>query len=234
MINKLAYLTAKYLSGFITDTTHFSQIIATRKKEEYRQLTVNEVIGVMAYSLIAIYGEIIKMTLILISASFLHILIPTLVISFVFSILRALAGGVHMGTFFTCLGMTTILFIIGGLLVHSIVGVYFINQYIYYLIFIEGFLSLYLIYKYAPRDTPKKLITDKKKIIMFKKLSIAFVGLVNIIIILLTIYQYNIIALSIVYGVLLEVFTIIPVGVNLFHYIEKQLNKLFNIKKEGK
>lgn len=235
MINKLAYLTANYLSKFITDTTNFSQIIATRKKKEYRQLLISEVIDVMAYSLKAIYGEIVKMILILIFASFLHILLPTLIISIVFSTLRLLAGGVHMGTFFTCLGMGTVVFIGGGLLVHNIIDISFINQNILYLILIEGVLNLYLINKYAPRDTPNKPITDKKEIKMFNTLSFVFVSMINNVLIFLSIYhQYNIIVLSIIYGLLLEVFTITPIGVKTFNYIENKLNKLFNIKEVQK
>lgn len=230
MINKLAYSTANYLSKFITDTKSYSQMIAKRKNKEYKQLTIDEVIGLMTYSLQALYGEIMKMILIFIFASFLHILIPTLIITLAFSTLRLLAGGVHMNTFFNCLGMTTILFIVGGLVVHNIVDLNFINQNILYLILLEVIVSFYLIYKYAPRDTPNKLITDIKKIMMFKRLSIVFVTIVNIILVILALYQYNIILLSVMYGLLLEVFTITPIGVKIFNHIESKLDKLFHIK----
>jgi accessory gene regulator B len=229
MIDKLAYITAKYLAKFITDTTSYSQMIAKRKNKQYKQLTIEEVIGLMTYSLQAIYGEIMKMILIFIFASFLHILIPTLIITFIFSTLRLMAGGVHMDTFFNCLGLTTILFIGGGLIVHNIVDINFIQNNISYIVLIEGILSLSLVYKYAPRDTQNKRIKDINKIKMFKRLSIIFVTIINIILIILALYQYNLIVLSVICGLLIEVFTITPIGVRIFNYIERKLNKIFNI-----
>jgi accessory gene regulator B len=232
MINKLAYLTAKYIGKHIEDTTWFSQIRAKRKKVPYKQLTKQEVIDMMEYSLKAIYGGMIKIILLLICASVFHILSPTLIIACTFGILRPVAGGVHMGTFFNCLGTTTMLFIIGGLLVHNIIDINFINQNIFYLIFLECVLGLYLIKQYAPRDTPNRRITNPKEIKTFKQLSIIFVLIINIIIIILALYKYNIIVLAIIYSLFLEMFVITPIGVKTFNCIESKLNKLFNIKEE--
>lgn len=227
MIERLAYWTAEFLAKYIDDTSKFSKIISDRRKKEYKQLTKEEVIDTMAYALQGIYGEIFKLILIFIIASFLHILIPTLIISCVFSIFRMFAGGVHMDTFLTCLSTTTFLFLGGGLLVHNIQ--LYSNQYINLIIICGEFiLNLCLINKYAPRDTPNKLITDIQEITKYKRQSIIYIVIINII--LLVFSSYNIFVLSIIFGLLLEVFTIIPRGVFIFNKIELILNKIFNIK----
>lgn len=223
MIDKLAYLTANYLIKSDKSVEIIAKTLAKRKQGQYKKLTREESLEIISYSLSAIYGDVLKIILVLLIASVMHIIIPTIIIMMVFSTYRLFAGGVHMNTFFRCFILMIVLFITGAFIIQNTYMTYSstVNNYIIILTFI---CNLVLVKKYAPQDTENKPITDKQEIVKYKRLSENYVFIVCILMFLFN--NSNLIVLSIVYGLMLELFTITPVGVKFFSYVDKVIEKV--------
>ena len=85
-------------------------------------------------------------------------------------------------------------------------------------------ISLYVLIKYAPKDTPTKPITDPVEIMRFKKLSILYLSIWMIVCSTLTIFNLNMYVIAMSFGVLLEVFSVTPMGHVFFNKIKAGLN----------
>ena len=95
MIEQLANKTAKAISEDV-DLAFATKIFKQLKKNnaisnsvDGRLLTKDEVVETFAYSLTAIYGEVIKLIILFTIATLLHILLPVIIITATFSIYRA-------------------------------------------------------------------------------------------------------------------------------------------------
>lgn len=192
---------------------HISKVLSDRKSKEIN-LTLEEAIEIIAYSLQAIYGEILKLITLLILAKLLNILLPTLIITMVFSMFRVFAGGVHMNTKIKCFLIMFIMFLGSGQIVQCIVSSNYNPVYNLILISIVALVGKLTIKRYAPQDTPNKPIVGYVKRQKFKKLSYIF--LLIILILCLILIRNNLIVLSILTGLLLELWTITPYGVKFF------------------
>ena len=198
-VQKLSYSCAKYLSHML-DEDH-------QKKAVYY------------YGFQIAIGSIVKIiTLIAISIAF-GVLLPALIISISFVLLRKVAGGCHMKTYGKCLVVTIGLFIAAALLAQ------YTHQYwsaggivvLFTLTFITG---IYLIIKYAPKDSPNRLITDLKERRRFRNLSIIYMLVWLVLVIVLNMYGMKMHILALCFSVLLELFGITPIGHRFFEKIE--------------
>lgn len=83
--------------------------------------------------------------------------------------------------------------------------------------FITG---LYVLIRYAPKDTPHKPITDPGEIKKFKALSIVYLFLLLAASSVLAAYKLNMYTLSLCFGMLLELFMVTPMGHKFFDRIK--------------
>ncbi|PYG86528.1 accessory gene regulator B [Ruminiclostridium sufflavum DSM 19573] len=203
-INKWSYSCAKGLSQML-DEDH-------QKKALYY------------YGFQIALGSIVK-AVILVAVSFaLGAMLPALTISLAFALLRKAAGGYHMKTYGKCLFVTMVLFISAAL----------IAQYTYQywsILCLAGFIGLtfftgmYILIKYAPRDTPNRLITDAREKRKFKIISVIYMLVWLVLSMLLTAIGIKLYAISLCFGILPELFGITPAGHSFFEKIEYGLGR---------
>lgn len=202
-VNKLSYSWARSLSNNLNET--------------------HQKRAVFYYGLIILNTALIKIIVTLGIAALLGVIVPTIIITLVFGSLRMLAGGYHMDTYGKCLLASLIQFQTAALITQY--------SYIYWnllmtstLVLATFVLSYILIYKYAPKDTPNKPITDPKEISKFKKLSsIYLTSLLLIVFVLLFLGQFYFV-IPICFSILLEIFTITPAGHVFYEAIRVGLN----------
>lgn len=198
-VKKWSYSCAKYLSHML-DEDH-------QKKAVYYygfQIAIGSTVKIVALAAVSLaFG----------------VLLLALVISVSFTLLRKVAGGCHMKTYGKCLVVTIGLFISAALLAQ------YTHQYwsveglviLFTLTFIAG---IYLLLKYAPKDSPNRLITDLEERRRFKKLSIIYLLIWLVLVVVLTMQGMKIYTLALCFSVMLEVFGITPVGHSFFEKIE--------------
>lgn len=206
-IEKWSYGCAKYLAR-VTNQNH-------NKRSIYY------------YGFYIIISSIIKLSIIVTIALILDILIPTLIIMFIFASLRTFAGGYHMDTLGKCLFVSMLLYVIAALITKYSYQEWSLLS-ITLLIISTLFIGFFTLRKYAPKDNPNKPITDPIQIKKYKKNSqiyLIILIIISSILILLNLYIY---VLSICFGILLELFSISPLGYKFFDTIKYGLT----IKKE--
>lgn len=176
------------------------------------------------YGIQIIIGAIVKGVLLVSIGLLLGILKPTLVAVLVFASLRVLAGGYHMHTYGKCIVASLALFIFAGLITQYTYQYWHTSHVIVFtaLVFLLG---LFVILKWAPADTPNKPITDPGEIRKFKILStlhiIVWVCLSTVFIVL----GHNMLVIAGSFGLILEVFTVSPIGHRFFGFISGESNK---------
>ena len=131
---------------------NFSTNLIKKYYPNYDEIKIAE----LRYGLEALYLTITKMIIIFILAVFFNIVKEMLLLLIIFNILRTTGFGLHATKSYICLISSSITFI----------GLPLISKYIVIPIYIKLFLaivSIYLIYKYAPADTKKRPLINKKK-----------------------------------------------------------------------
>ena len=165
----------------------------------------------------AIYGDIVKLIIIILISTALQSLLQVLTLTFSFAFLRRYAGGFHMDTEGKCIIATVCSFVIPGTLISKInielntVWIIIINA----IIFIN---CLLLLKKYAPKDCVNRPIEENEAII-FKRRAIRDFIILTVISIILALLGLHLLSLSIIAGILFEIFTLVPVGYRLFEII---------------
>ena len=176
------------------------------------------------YGLQVIIGAIVKVIILFVLALVTDTLLTTFLMTLVFASLRSIAGGYHMDTFGKCLGVSISMF-----MVFSIIARYTYQYWNDYQILIFGvitvFFSLFSIYKWAPSDNPNRPITQPSEIKKFKRLSIIYLAICTIICFILIYTKLYMIFLSIEFGLILEIFSITPVGHTFFDFVKNSLKK---------
>lgn len=132
-INKWSYSCAKGLAG-ILEENH-------QKKAEYY------------FGFQVALGGIVKTVLLVAVSMMLGVLIPTLIISISFALLRKVAGGYHMDTYGKCLFVSIALFVIAALIAKHTYRHWSI-VWLAIMITLTFTIGLYVLIRYAPRDTP--------------------------------------------------------------------------------
>ena len=178
--------------------------------------------AVYYYGLYIVIGTLIKGVILVASALLLGTLIPSLLIVFIFGTMRMLAGGYHMDTYGKCLFVSLVLYITLGLITQY---TYQYWNYVHIKILIAAtFISgLYVLVRYAPKDTPNKPITDPQQIRKYKILSLIYLLVWLIVSIMLAIFELNMYVIALSFGILLELFAITPTGHRFFDKINVAL-----------
>ncbi len=181
--------------------------------------------GVYYYGFQIVLGSIVKVLLLTIISLIFGAFVPTAILLFFFATLRVVAGGVHMDTYGKCITSSLILFMACSVLVRY--------TYMYWsfalvvgfaaAVFLFGLLTMI---KWAPGDTPNKPITTVTQVKKLKLFSIVYMFLWAALVAVLIYFDLPMYALASTFGVLLECFTVTPLGYRLFEGLEKSLNSL--------
>ncbi len=174
--------------------------------------------GIYYYGFQVLIGGIIKFMMLAVVSLILGAFLPTMVLMVSFSLLRLVTGGYHMDTFGRCAIVSITMFVIGGVL--SRYTYQYVNFIIPMILILLAFIAeLYCIIKYSPRDNPNRPITNKKEITKFRKLAVFNLLMLEIINIILILYNANMYSLSVTFGIGTAAFIISPVGYKFFDFI---------------
>lgn len=158
------------------------------------------------YGLETIYLTIIKTIVFIIISIILSTLKELLLFMLFYGILRLTGFGVHAKKSIHCWISSFITFILIPILIKYLQ----LNNII---ISILLFIAILLLIIYAPADTPKRPLINKKKRIIYKVLTI-FVAITYTILIIIK--PTNLITNSMIYSLLLEGFLVTPLSYKLF------------------
>ncbi len=195
----------KIIRKFAYSSAHYIQQNNSSSHENRR---------ILYFGFQAIYGDIVKLIIIMLISFALQSLLQVLVLTFAFAFLRRYAGGFHMDTESKCIIATVCSFVIPGTLISMInfemntVWIIIINA----ITFIN---CLLLLNKYAPRDCVNRPI-EEDEANAFKSRAIRDFIILTVISIILALLGQYLLSLSIIAGILIEIFTLAPVGYKLF------------------
>ncbi len=201
-INKWSYSCAKGLSS-VLEESH-------QKKAEYY------------FGFQVAIGSIVKTGLLIAVSTVFGVLLPTLIVSITFALLRKVAGGYHMDTYGKCL-LVSIGFFVAAALIAKHTYAYWSITWLIILITIIFIIALHILIKYAPKDTPNRLITDSQEKLRFKKLSVLYICVWLIVVTILTVLGLKMYTLLLCFSVLQELFAITPTGHKFFDIIKNGL-----------
>lgn len=158
------------------------------------------------YGLETVYLTIIKTIVFILLAILLKTIKGLLLFMLFYGIIRLTGFGVHAKKSIHCWISSILIFLIIPILIKYIT----INNYILYII---SLISITILAIYAPADTPKRPLINKKKRIIYKVLTI----LISIgYLITITIIKDKLIINSLFYSLLLECFLVTPLIYKLF------------------
>ena len=203
----------------VLNKDHYSTINNLIKKHRKQEIKTNaeHIFQLVENGLTLAYSEILKYLIVLLIAKCLclGISLPVFFVMTFFTILRVSAGGTHLSSFNKCFGAMIFCFLSLGWVVTQ--------MYISYLHLIIGYIiSLYLAYKYAPQEREDKSDKDCDNGNVKKYRSVLFIVLCSVLSIMLF-KSHQIISVSIFFGILLEIFTITPIGTRFFKWIDGEI-----------
>lgn len=183
-----------------------------------QQKESNEKRRVYYYGFQIIIGAMVKGILLTASTLLLGTFVPTMVIMLVFASLRVIAGGYHMDTYGKCIATSLGLFLVAGV-ISQYTYRFWSSELVVIFTILSFIIGLFTIIKWAPSDTPNKPITEPEEIRKFKRRSIIYVFVWLGAISLFTYFKLHMLIIAGCFGLLLEVFTITPLGYRFFDVI---------------
>jgi accessory gene regulator B len=195
-IQKWSNICANYLSTKVPNTKFPS---------------VEDQIEVYKYGVQVILGALVKGIILLILALLLEILVPVIFITITFSSLRIIAGGYHFQSYNKCAFISYVIFIGSALLVKHTYQ-YWTDTNIYGLLIFSVLAGLYVLIKYAPRDTINKPIVKISDVKRLKKWTLIYLLIWSMNIIICFIFNFKLIVISSCFGLLLELFSVSDFG----------------------
>lgn len=198
------------------------------------QLNLNEdKASIIEYGLFAFFHMSISILLVAVIGLIFNVMIEALIISFVVAILRKFSGGAHASTALNCAIVGVLISIIPAYITKNL------NFNINYIIFIGiplYIISLIIVYKLAPVDSPNKPIKKQEKIKKLKKGSIILLSIYMIIVAFNVIIYYIsknhiflVYSACIYIGMLWQVFTLTKYGHILVNIVDSLFIKIFKI-----
>ena len=208
--------------SFIEFVSNHSAKWLAKKVPNDKYPTVEDQIEVFTYGFMVVWGAIFKAMLMVSLASIFSIKLPTLIIALTFSSLRIIAGGYHFGEYNKCITFSTIQFIGSALLIKYTLQYWsFIDM--WYLFNFCVVMTMYIIYRYVPRDTPNKPITELLEIKKFKRWSSYYLFIWTIIMTISLLFNLKIIVISSCFGLLLELFSISRIGQIVYSALDSKI-----------
>ena len=166
----------------------------------------NKEIDKMRYGLEGLYLTITKITVVFIISLLLGTFKETLILLLLFNVIRYTAFGVHAKRSLDCFISSTIFFVGFPLICINVI----IPNYIKYILFIPIIL---LIGIYAPSDTQKRPLKNKKKREIYKILSVI---ITVVYIILSLVITNNTISNCFLFALIIQVIVILPITYKIF------------------
>jgi len=201
------------------DYTYVENIIKKyRPKKEPIKITSDHVKQLAENGVMIFYGELFKYIIVLSIAWCFGIFLETFFVMTTFSLLRGLAGGVHLSSFNKCFSAMIGFFLSLGYVVSQIHMSLLMTI---VCVMMGSVWSIYMALKYAPQERPDKSDKDCDNGNKMKHRTIVFIiasFAISMMLILFT--QKYIIGVSIFTGILLEMMTITPIGTRLFKFID--------------
>lgn len=193
----------------------------------------NERKEVIQYGTYALIQTLISIISVLILGLIFNIALEALIFLFTASILRKYSGGAHSESSNVCTLLGIIISIGVGFLIKSS---FFVNMDFEFIIFagiVVFVFAYFIIFKYAPVDTPNKPIKTEKKKKRMKKGSLKILTIYLFIVLLNTILYYNSdvvfakqVILSILFGIAWQCMTLTALGNILLKTIDSFTNKI--------
>lgn len=189
-----------------------------------KQLNENhEKRGVYYYGFQVVIGVLVKFVFLIGLSLITGALKPTLIMVLTFAALRILAGGVHMDSYGKCIMLSLVIFIVCGTLVQY-TYIYWPYELVAAFIGLSFIFGLFVIIKWAPKDTPNKPITKPEEKRKFKRLSIIYMPVWLAVVCILAVLNLKMYAVASCFGLVLECFMITPLGYNWFTELNEELN----------
>ena len=158
------------------------------------------------YGLETIYLTIVKTIIFIVLAYFINTLTQLLYFILFYGILRLTGFGVHAHKSLHCWISSILIFVLIPILIKYVS----IPE---YLLYVVTLLTIILFCLYAPADTPKRPLINKKKRIIYKLLTI----IIGIIYFITIIMNNNITTInSMFYSLVLESFLVTPIAYKIF------------------
>lgn len=189
--------------------------------------------SIIEYGIFSLFHVMTSILLVVIFGFIFNVIIEALIISFTIAVLRKFSGGAHASTSTNCA-------ILGGLI--SVIPAYIIknislnSNYIVITGVLIYIISIIIVYKLAPVDSPNKPIKKKEKIKRLKRGSIIIVSIYMIIVFINISINYikdmNLLLLysSCIYvGILWQVFTLTKYGHIVVNKIDSLLINIFKL-----
>ncbi len=165
----------------------------------------NDDIDIIKYGLEGIYLTITKVLIIIILSFILGIFKEVIIFLILFNLIRSVAFGLHASSSLVCLISSALIFILLPYL-----SLYInINVYIKSLISI---LCILYIYKYAPSDTEKRPIVNRKRRLIYRFIS----TLICICYSFILLFVDNFLSNALLFSMILECFMISPTVYKIF------------------
>lgn len=164
-------------------------------------------IAELKYGLEGFYIMITKAIVIFSLAIILGIFKEMILLLFFFNILRSTGFGLHASKSGICLFASSSIFLLLPFVAKIIIIPLYIKD-------ILGIISIILIYLYAPSDTKKRPLVNKKKRTIYKLITttnciiLVFISLI---------IKNEIISNLILFGIYIEIFLILPIVYKIFH-----------------
>lgn len=171
---------------------------------------------IIAYGLIAIIQIFFSMFFVIVLSLLFHVLPEALILLFSVSILRKYSGGTHANSIELCT-ITSVLYSVGFALISKLFALYLNNYQLILFSIIIFIFSYYIIYKYAPVDSPNKQIKTPKKINRMRKGSfivLTFYLIISILFISLSqIYKiWTSLLISLIFGMIWQITSLTKFG----------------------
>ncbi len=179
--------------------------------------------AVYYYGFFIVFATLIEAGILILTSLLFGTLIPSLIIVAIFGTLRLFAGGYHFDTLGRCL-FISLGFILAVALASQYTYQYWSTISVIIFLMTTFTVGLIIFIKYAPKDTPTKPITDPAKSKKLKKLSVLYLCILLLICSILTILSLKLYVIATCFGVLLEIFSVSPVGHAFFDKIKNGLN----------
>lgn len=184
--------------------------------------------AVVAYGLIAMLQILITVLLVTIFGFLIQAPVEALIVCFSVSILRKYSGGAHADSAELCAVIGVFYSTVAAFLASRVFLTFYQPSFMMLGIVIVYLVSFLILWKYAPVDSPNKPIRTEMKRIKMKKKSISILsGYLALSLVLFTVGQtrkvYNSYGISLLFGVIWQVFTLTSPGASML----QRMNKLF-------